>query len=57
MLVIVHRSQLDYEKMLQVTKQTFGYELYGYWEFFNSDDAAKLIEENPDGFLDLTFFK
>jgi pimeloyl-ACP methyl ester carboxylesterase len=48
-------SKLDYEQMLQVTKNIFGYEVFGYWEFFNSDDAAKLIEENPGSFLDLTF--
>lgn len=47
--------KLDYEQVLKVTKQIFGYELLGYWEFFNSDDAAKIIEENPDRFIDLAY--
>lgn len=46
-------AKLDYEQVLEQTKKIFGYELYGYWEFFNSDDAAKIIEDNPDRFLDL----
>ncbi|CAF3417890.1 unnamed protein product [Rotaria socialis] len=46
---------LDFDKMIQGTKQIFGYELFGYWEFFNSDDAAKIIEDNADRFLDLAY--
>ena len=46
---------LDYEKMLQMTKHIFGYELLGYWQFFVADDAAKMIEDNPDRFLELSF--
>jgi pimeloyl-ACP methyl ester carboxylesterase len=48
-------AKLDFEQLLQMTKKAFGYELFGYWEFFNSDDAAKIIEENADGFLDLGY--
>lgn len=48
-------AQLDYEKTLQMTKQFFGYEALGYWEFFVADDAAKIIEENPDRFIDLGY--
>jgi pimeloyl-ACP methyl ester carboxylesterase len=48
-------AQLDYEQMLQFTKKIFGYELSGYWEFFSADDAAKLIEDNADRFLDLCY--
>ena len=33
----------DYKKGLEMSKATFGYELYGYWEFFNRDDSAKTI--------------
>jgi pimeloyl-ACP methyl ester carboxylesterase len=48
-------KKFDLEQMFQVTKQTFGYELAGYWEFFNSDDAAKIVEDNADRFLDLAY--
>lgn len=48
-------AKLDYEQLLQKTKEIFGYELFGYWEFFISDDAAKIIEENPDRFIDIGY--
>ncbi|UJR20494.1 hypothetical protein I4U23_023622 [Adineta vaga] len=48
-------AQLDLQQTLQSTKKTYGYELFGYWEFFNSDDAAKVIENNADRFIDLAF--
>jgi pimeloyl-ACP methyl ester carboxylesterase len=31
------------------------YEVFGYWEFFQSNDAAKIIEDNLDSFMDLIF--
>ena len=53
-----HRpSQLDHEKMLQMSKQALGYENTGYWKFFAADDAAELIEKNIDAFIDLAFPK
>ena len=48
-------AQLNYEQMLQVTKNIFGYETLGYWEFFTSPDAAKIIEDNADRFLDIGY--
>ncbi|CAF4210097.1 unnamed protein product [Adineta steineri] len=48
-------AKRDVEKVLQFTKETFGYELFGYWEFINSDDAAKIFEENADGALDIWY--
>lgn len=48
-------APLNLEHMLQLTKQIFGYELLGYWEFFRADDAAGIIENNPDGFIDIAF--
>ncbi|CAF0855863.1 unnamed protein product [Adineta steineri] len=48
-------AKRDVEKVLQFTRETFGYELFGYWEFINSDDAAKIFEENADGALDIWY--
>jgi pimeloyl-ACP methyl ester carboxylesterase len=48
-------AKLDVEQRYQYTKKIFGYELFGYWEFFNSDDAAKILEDNADSFLDLAY--
>ncbi|CAF3490814.1 unnamed protein product [Rotaria sp. Silwood1] len=48
-------AKFDFEQMLLLTKKAFGYELFGYWEFFNSDDAAKIIEDNADCFIDLCY--
>ena len=50
-------SFLDHAKMLQMSKQALGYENTGYWTFFAADDAAGLIEQNVEGFLDLGFPK
>jgi pimeloyl-ACP methyl ester carboxylesterase len=40
---------------LQQSLQANGYESIGYWEFFQADDAAKIIEKNLDSFIDLLF--
>ncbi|CAF1158310.1 unnamed protein product [Rotaria sp. Silwood1] len=47
--------KFDLEQMLLFTKKTLGYETLGYWEFFNSDDAAKILEDNADRFIDLGY--
>ena len=48
-------TKLDYEEILKVTKNIFGYELFGYWKFFISNDAAKLIEDNASRFIDISY--
>jgi soluble epoxide hydrolase / lipid-phosphate phosphatase len=32
-----------------------GYEAIGYWDFFASDEAPKIIEQHSDSFLSLMF--
>ena len=34
----------DLKKALQATQKFFGYSLFGYWEFYSSDDAPKIID-------------
>jgi soluble epoxide hydrolase / lipid-phosphate phosphatase len=36
----------NYEAILAVTKERLGFEMIGYWEFFGSEGADKIIEEN-----------
>ena len=48
-------AQLNLEQAIENTKKAFGYATMGYWEFFNADDAAQIIETNANRFLDLCF--
>ena len=36
----------NYEAAIVKQKQQYGYELYGYWSFFNRDDANQVIQEH-----------
>jgi soluble epoxide hydrolase/lipid-phosphate phosphatase len=45
----------DLNRTLEATKQAFGYETFGHWTFFEANDAAKLIENNVESFMDLAF--
>ncbi|CAF4298655.1 unnamed protein product [Adineta steineri] len=45
----------DLDRALDASTKAFGYEIYGHWKFFEANDAAKLIENNIEGFMDLVF--
>ncbi|KAL5535342.1 hypothetical protein ACEPAF_3436 [Sanghuangporus sanghuang] len=45
----------EFKKALESTEKIYGYTLFGYWEFFSSDDAPKIIEEHIDSFYSLIF--
>jgi pimeloyl-ACP methyl ester carboxylesterase len=45
----------SWEKCIENFHKTVGYDVYGYWEFFNSDDAADIIEKNLDSFYCMLF--
>ncbi|KZP02305.1 alpha/beta-hydrolase, partial [Athelia psychrophila] len=45
----------DFAALSTATKAAVGYECFGYWPFFNEDDADKLIEEHLDSFLSVGF--
>jgi soluble epoxide hydrolase / lipid-phosphate phosphatase len=47
--------RLHLEQVLLWSKRTLGYENIGYWKFFGSDDAAALIENNIESFIDLGY--
>ncbi|CAF4321621.1 unnamed protein product, partial [Rotaria sp. Silwood2] len=48
-------AMFDLDRSLENLKKVFGYETLGYWKFFDSDDAAMIIEANMESFMDLTF--
>ncbi|KIP01958.1 hypothetical protein PHLGIDRAFT_122890 [Phlebiopsis gigantea 11061_1 CR5-6] len=41
----------DFDAVLARQKQKYGYELYGYWPFFNRDDANQIIEDHIESFV------
>lgn len=43
------------DQAIEYSKQVNGYETIGYWKFFIADDAAKIIENNIESFIDLAF--
>ncbi|TFK30964.1 Alpha/Beta hydrolase protein, partial [Crucibulum laeve] len=45
----------SWEKAISEYHKEVGYDVFGYWEFFSSNDAAKLIETNLDSFYSLLF--
>ncbi|EIN11755.1 alpha/beta-hydrolase [Punctularia strigosozonata HHB-11173 SS5] len=48
-------ARLDYEDMIAKLRQAFGYDVFGYWQFFDSPDAAGIIEKHIDSFLELLY--
>jgi soluble epoxide hydrolase/lipid-phosphate phosphatase len=48
-------AMFDLDRSLENLKKAFGYETLGYWKFFDTDDAATIIETNVESFMDLTF--
>lgn len=36
----------DYDKLMEFAKQTYGYSNFGYWKFFNEDDAAQVMDKH-----------
>ncbi|KAL3419398.1 hypothetical protein PVAG01_09621 [Phlyctema vagabunda] len=49
---------LDYETVLKVneaTEERYGYSCFGYWLFFNSPEAGKVIGEHWESFFDLIY--
>jgi soluble epoxide hydrolase / lipid-phosphate phosphatase len=47
--------KFDLDQALETSKKAIGYEMLGYWKFFASDDAATIMENNADSFIDLAF--
>jgi soluble epoxide hydrolase/lipid-phosphate phosphatase len=45
----------DLDRAIEASRNAIGYETLGYWKFFEADDAAKIIEDNLESFIDLAF--
>ncbi|PBK87786.1 alpha/beta-hydrolase [Armillaria gallica] len=48
-------TENNYEQFLELSKKAFGYELFGYWSFFSSEGADKIIEDNIESLLRLLY--
>jgi soluble epoxide hydrolase/lipid-phosphate phosphatase len=46
---------LDLDRALEASKKAIGYEIFGHWTFFGADDAATIIKNNLESFMDLVF--
>jgi len=45
----------DLDRAIDNSKKALGYETFGHWKFFEANDAAMIIENNLDSFMDLVF--
>ncbi|KAF9461379.1 Alpha/Beta hydrolase protein [Collybia nuda] len=45
----------DYKTEIATMNSLFGHDLFGYWEFFSSDDAVALSEKNIDSLYSVIF--
>ncbi|CAF1227867.1 unnamed protein product [Rotaria sordida] len=45
----------DLDQMIAISEAYCGYDSLGYWKFFDSDDAATIIENNLESFIDLIY--
>ncbi|KUJ06698.1 putative epoxide hydrolase 2 [Mollisia scopiformis] len=43
------------DAMNAMTEQLFGYPTFGYWEFFNDDDAAEICDHHNESFTSLVY--
>ncbi|KAL0567477.1 hypothetical protein V5O48_014512 [Marasmius crinis-equi] len=46
-------GSFDIKAVHEITKERFGYELFGYWEFFSASDAPKLCIDNFESFFNI----
>ncbi|KAF9459269.1 Alpha/Beta hydrolase protein [Collybia nuda] len=45
----------DYKTEIAALNKLFGYDVFGYWDFFAAEDAVSLTEKNIDSFYSLLF--
>lgn len=48
-------KNFDYGALLARLQQKHGYELFGYWAFFNRDDADQVIQDHIESFMSLVW--
>lgn len=52
----VPTGHLDVDAINDMSEKMLGYPVFGYWKFFNSADAAELIDRNVHFRLHFFFF-
>ncbi len=45
----------DLDRASENSKKTLGYETFRHWKFFEANDAATIIENNLESFVDMVF--
>ncbi|CAF3379454.1 unnamed protein product [Rotaria sp. Silwood2] len=48
-------SIFNFNQVLNDSKEACGFEVFGYWNFFHSADAAEIIQNNLDSFIDIIY--
>lgn len=52
---IVPKGDFDLESFNKATKEAFGHGSYEYWHFFTADDAADIMNRNPESVYTVAF--
>jgi soluble epoxide hydrolase/lipid-phosphate phosphatase len=45
----------DVDPINTITQQILGYPTFGYWKFFDEEDAGSLLDANPESLLSLMY--
>ncbi len=48
-------GSFDVDQINTMTEQILGYPTFGYWKFFNEDDAGSVVDANSDSFVSLVY--
>ncbi|KAF1832753.1 putative epoxide hydrolase [Decorospora gaudefroyi] len=48
-------GDFDVDQVNARTEQALGYPTFGYWKFFNEDEAGSVIDANQDSFVSLVY--
>ncbi|KAH8105366.1 epoxide hydrolase [Cristinia sonorae] len=54
---IIPDPDLDFEKLVAMMTSILGYNPYGYWEFFNEDNAADVFAKHLETYIAITYTK
>ncbi|KAF9461377.1 Alpha/Beta hydrolase protein [Collybia nuda] len=49
------QPNFDYKTQIAAMNALFGYDVFGYWEFFSAEDAVALSEKNLDSLYSIIF--
>ncbi|KAL0063075.1 hypothetical protein AAF712_009982 [Marasmius tenuissimus] len=50
-------EHFDLDSLMRTTRESLGHESYGFWKFFQRRDAADVVQDHVDSFLQLMYPK